>query len=130
MTPATRTAALLACLIASASGHPNQAAPATVLTIPSPAAGPTAEFPTPYPSYRLPNDTSNPVSVMGCGLACPRTHLAPNEELDFTLRGGRVSIQLADGQTTWLYFLSGAKPLSPAPRQVLRISKDSSPASC
>ena len=128
MTLATRTAALLAFLIASACGHPNQAAPATMLAIPSSAASPTAEFPASYPSYRLLHDTSNPVSVMGYGLACPRIHLAPNEELDFTLMDGRVSIQLADGKTTCLYFLSGARPLPPPPRQVRRFSKDSSPA--
>lgn len=127
---APRAAVLLACLFVSACGQTNQEAPAAVLSVPSSGASPLAEVPGSYPSYGLVNDTSSPVNVMGCGPACPRTHLAPDGELDFTLMNGRVSIGLADGTTTCLQFMHGVRPLTPPPRQILRISKDASAASC
>lgn len=127
---ASRAALLLACLFASACSQTNQATTAAVLSVPSAAASPLAELPASYPSYGLVNDTGKPVNVLGCGPACPRTHLAPDAELDFTLMNGRVTIQLADGRTTCLYLMHGAKPLTPPPREILRISKDSSAASC
>ena len=128
--PASRTAALLACLFASACGQTHQAVPAAVLSIPSSAASPTAVMPDGPPTYGLVNDTSKPVSVMGCGPACPRAQLAPNAKLDFAIVQGQVRVQLADGTITCLQFLNGSLPLTPLPRQILRVSKDTSAASC
>ena len=128
---ASRTAALLSCLFASACSQPNQAAPTAVVSVPSadasmPAVLPVAEDPT----YGLVNDMSKPVSVTGCGPACPRTHLAPNAELDFSIVRGQVRVQLADGTISCLYFMNGVVQLTSLPRQILRISKDASAASC
>ena len=75
------------------------------------------------PTYGLVNDTSTPVSVMGCGTACPRAHLAPHAELDFAIVQGQVRVQLADSTMTCLQFMNGAAVWPPPPRQILRISK-------
>ena len=130
LTPAARTAALLAILFASACGHTSQATLSAVLPVPSSAASTADVMPDGPPSYGLVNDTSQPVDVTGCGPACPRTHLAPNAQLDFAILQGRVSIQLADGTTTCLYFMNGVAQLTPLPRQILKVSKDTSAASC
>ena len=125
-----RTAVLLAWLFASACGHTGQAAPAAVLTIASPAPYPPAGMTAAAPTYGLVNDTSKPVSVTGCGPACPLTHLAPNAELDFAIVQGQIRAQLADGTITCLQFLNGAALWPPPPRQILRISKETFAASC
>ena len=130
VTPALRTAALLAILFASACGHTSQATLSAVLPVPSSAASVADVMPDESPTYGLVNDTSQPVSVTGCGPACPRAHLAPDAQLDFAIEQGRVSIQLADGTTTCMFFMNGVRQLTPLPRQIFRISKNTSTASC
>jgi hypothetical protein len=131
MTPATRSFALLACLSVAACSqtHADRNTPAATLTVPS-SASPTSEPAPANPSYGLINDTSKPVSVTGCESACPRTSLAPGTELDFSLGYGRVTVHFADGKTTCLQVINGIVATTPQPRQILRISKNTSASAC
>jgi hypothetical protein len=70
------------------------------------------------------------VSVTGCESACPRTSLAPGTELDFSLGYGRVTVHFADGKTTCLQVINGIVATTPQPRQILRISKNTSASAC
>ena len=121
---------LLACLFASACGQLDQGVPAGMPAVLSSAASVAPVTPWTAPTYGLVNDTSKPVSVMGCGPACPRAHLAPDAELDFSIAQGQVRVQRADGTTTCMQFMNGVAQFTPLPRQILRISRDASAASC
>lgn len=132
MTPATRSFALLACLCLAACSqtHTDSVAPVATLAVPSTTASPTADPAPANPTYGLVNDTSKAISVIGCGPACPRSKLAPGSELDFSLGFGRVTVRFADGKTTCLQVMNGIIPATPQPRQLLRISKNTSASAC
>ena len=72
-------------------------------------ASTAAEMVLAAPSYGLVDDTSKPAGVTGCGPACPRTHVGPDAELDFSIAQGQVRVQLADGRTTGLQSMNGAR---------------------
>ena len=130
VTPALRTAALLAILFASACSNTAQATLSAAPSAPSSAASVADVTADESPSYGLVNDTSQPVSVTGCGPACPRAHLAPDAQLDFAIEQGQVRVQQVDGTITCMFFMNGVRQLTPLPRQILRISKNTSAESC
>jgi glucose/arabinose dehydrogenase len=127
----SRTIAGLACLTLAACDH---AAIQHTAAANSASATPTVQStvdPTPPdPLYRFVNDTSATFTVTGCAPACPLEALAPGDTLDFAMGHGRLEFRRSDGLMRCANFVNGIAPLTPAPRETLKISSSTSATAC